>query len=360
MSHHQHKDKQVRQSQYMHTPTEPLRIEHSDTISDVLRKMTHTGFQGRQLGQAADVWTQMIEDEKCTIFLGLAGALVPAGMRRLLVWLIENRMLDVLVSTGANLFHDLHESLGRFHFQSSSSVDDVDLAREMIDRMYDILASEREFREHDAWVGRWSGTLERGRPYTTREFLHLLGKEVATVAVEDGILTAAYRHGVPIYVPALGDSSYGIALAAARQAGISQIQFDIVRDVVETAEIAYRSGRTGVIYLGGGTPKNFINQTEVTASVFGEDVHGHTYALQVTADAPHWGGLSGCTFEEAQSWGKIAPQARMVTVHADTTIALPLLATALAQRRRGKVRRAPQFSWKDETLTIKRTAATKA
>src|SRR5205085_5495615 len=136
---------------------------------------------------------QMVEDEKCTIFLGLAGAMVPAGMRRLLVWLIENRMVDVIVSTGANLFHDLHETMGKFHFQSSPSMDDVALAEEMIDRMYDILASEKEFREHDAWVGQWSAGLDQDRPYTTREFLYLLGKELGKKAKEDGILTAAAK-----------------------------------------------------------------------------------------------------------------------------------------------------------------------
>jgi deoxyhypusine synthase len=265
--------------------------------------------------------------------MGMAGAMVPAGMRRLVVYLIKNRLIDCLVTTGANLFHDIHESLGRFHYQCSPQVDDVALQKHLIDRIYDTLADEEEFREADAMLGQFAATLDQSRPYTTREFLFLLGKELAKRVREDGIVTAAYKARIPLYCPAIGDSSIGIGIAENRHLGKNQFLFDVVGDVIETAHLAADSPGTGVVYFGGGTPKNFVQQTEVTATSIRQTTHGHKYAVQVTTDAAHWGGLSGCTFEEAQSWGKIAPDASLATVHCDSTIAMPILITALSQQR---------------------------
>ena len=252
-------------------------------------------------------------------------------MRRLVVWLIQNRAIDCLVSTGAQFFHDIHESLGRLHYQSSPVVDDVLLAENLVDRMYDTLADEAEFREEDEWVGQFASRLDQSRAYTTREFLYLLGEEVAKHAKEEGMVTAAYRAGIPLYCPAIADSSIGIGIAQNRYFGRNSFMFDVIQDVVETSLITARSPNTGVVYFGGGTPKNFIQQAEVTAIMIKSDVSGHKYALQVVTDAPHWGGLSGCTFEEAQSWGKIAKDARMVSCHCDATIGMPMLVTALSQ-----------------------------
>jgi deoxyhypusine synthase len=254
-------------------------------------------------------------------------------MRRLLVYLIKNRLIDCLVSTGATFFHDLHESLGRLHFQCSPNVDDVLLQKNLIDRMYDTLVDEEEFREEDAFIGRFAARLDQSRPYTTREFLYLLGKELSKRAKEDGIVTAAYKARIPLYCPAIGDSSIGIGIAENRHLGKNQLAFDIIGDVLETAHLAGESPASGVVYFGGGTPKNFIQQSEVTATFMRHESNGHKYALQVVTDAPHWGGLSGCTFEEAQSWGKIAHDASMVTVHCDSTIAMPILVTALSEQK---------------------------
>jgi deoxyhypusine synthase len=279
--------------------------------------------------------------DRVMIMMGMSGAMVPAGMRRLVVYLIKNRLIDCLVSTGANFFHDIHETLGRLHFQCSPKVDDVRLQKQLIDRMYDTLADEEEFREADAMLGRFAASLDQSRPYTTREFLNLLGKELSRRAKEDGIVTAAYRAGIPLYCPAIGDSSIGIGIAENRHLGKNHFTFDVIGDVLETARLARSSPASGVVYFGGGTPKNFVQQTEVTATFIRNNTEGHRYALQVVTDAPHWGGLSGCTFEEAQSWGKIAPNASMVTVHCDSTIAMPILVSALSEnaaliRRRKK------------------------
>ena len=256
--------------------------------------------------------------------------MVPAGMRHVLSFLIENRFIDCLVSTGANLFHDCHETLGRFHFRGDPHFDDITLYKHGIDKIYDTFACEKEFRSSDTFIADFARGLDRKRSYTTREFLNLLGKKLTEEVKEEGILTAAARANVPVYCPAIGDSSIGISLTLLPNEKGESFQFDIIGDVTELTDIVTNSKKTGVIYIGGGTPKNFIQQTEVTASILGRDVTGHDYAIQIIVDAPYWGGLSGCTFEEAQSWGKISAAAKKVTVYCDATIALPLLVTALA------------------------------
>ncbi|MGD1155348.1 MAG: deoxyhypusine synthase family protein [Terriglobia bacterium] len=320
----------MRRHEILSTPTRPLKIDAGKSVAALLEKMQGISFQGRNLGIAYQVWKKMLGD-RVMIMMGMSGAMVPAGMRRLVVYLVKNRLIDCLVSTGANFFHDIHETLGRLHFQCSPNIDDVHLQKHLIDRMYDTLADEEEFREADAMLGRFAASLDQSRPYTTREFLNLLGKELSRRAKEDGIVTAAYKVGIPLYCPAIGDSSIGIGIAENRHLGKNCFSFDVIGDVLETAHLASDSPASGVVYFGGGTPKNFVQQTEVTATFIRNTTQGHQYALQVVTDAPHWGGLSGCTLEEAQSWGKIAPDASMVTVHCDSTIAMPILVSALSE-----------------------------
>lgn len=308
----------------------PFEVDESLSARALLEKMANTSFQGRNLGRAFQVWQQMVVNQ-ATVFLGLAGAMVPAGMRKVMVYLLQKGLIHCLVSTGANLFHDCHESLGRRHFKGSPAADDVKLREQAIDRIYDTFASDLEFQTTDRFISAFAATLPSHKSYSTREFFQLLGQHLIKEAQEEGILTAAARANVPIYCPALGDSSIGIAIAVGNEKGRIPVQFDIIADVEETANLVASASSTGVIYVGGGTPKNFIQQTEVTASLRGQKVLGHQYAIQITADAPHWGGLSGCTFSEAQSWGKISTRAQKVSVHCDATIALPLLVSAMAE-----------------------------
>jgi len=293
--------------------------------------MTRTSFQGRNLGAAFEAWRDALGTET-TILFGLSGAMTAGGMRNVLVYLIENRLIDGLVSTGANLFHDVYESLGHPHYIGTAHTDDMELYRNRLDRVFDTYADEVQFRKLDWYLGHFMQEVATERPIGTREFFQLLADRLEPHKVSEGIVTAARRHGVPIYCPAFADSSYGIA-AAEIGFPLEQLpRIDVIRDVVETAEIALYSKSTSVVYTGGGTPKNFINQSSLTAEGWVMDeLPGHEFAIQFTADAPHWGGLSGCTFSEAQSWGKIAERARMVTVHVDATIALPIVVTGLAQ-----------------------------
>jgi deoxyhypusine synthase len=171
-------------------------------------------------------------------------------------------------------------------------------------------------------------TLER-RPYSSREFLYRLGEHLWKETGREGILTAAYRARVPIFCPAIADSSIGMGLSQARHRDPDAGHLDTIADVVESANLVIRRPRTASIVFGGGTPKNFINQATVQAEFYDDRVGGHRFALQIITDVPHYGGASGASLEEAQSWGKLAADAEQVTVHADVTLALPLLASAL-------------------------------
>lgn len=327
-------------SEYLKNPVEPFEVKENKKIDQMIEEMGKISFQGRNFSQVFEVWQKMLEDD-AFIFLGLAGAMVPAGMRKIICFLIENRMVDCIVSTGANLFHDLHETIGYKHYIGTPKADDTKLLAEGIDRIFDTYGSEKEFENSDIEIFNIVKTLDPSKNYTTREFFHFLGKEVSKNSKDSGIVTTAAKIGIPIYCPAIGDSSIGIAMAVYEKKKSEFIKFDIVADVRETGEMAIENETTGVVYIGGGTPKNFIQQTEVTAPMINKIKRGHKYAIQIIVDAPYWGGLSGCTFEEAESWGKISTHAMKATVNCDATIALPILVSALASRYGDKMKKRP-------------------
>jgi len=315
---------------FLHTHVEPFEVREKRTAAEIVAGMAGTSFQARNLASATRIWRNMLEDE-VTIFLGIAGAMVPAGMRGIIRYLIENRMVDVVVTTGANMFHDVYETLGKPHWQTSPDTDDVELGRRRINRFYDVLAPETDFADAEEFVVAFAQTLAQDRPYSTREYFEAIGRALIPMAQEEGILTAAAKAGVPIYSPAVGDSVHGLAIATGRVRSGHRLIFDVIGDVLETSHIALTSKGTGVIYIGGGTPKNFIQQAEVAAYIYSRELPGHKYGVQITMDQPQWGGLSGCTFEEAQSWRKIAPDADFVTLNVEATVALPLIVSALAE-----------------------------
>lgn len=252
-------------TKYLTTPTRPIQIDRDRSVAGLLTKMEGAGFQARALADAHNLWLDMLSDN-ATVFMGLSGALVAAGMRRLISYLIKNHYVDVVVATGANLFHDLHETLGRYHYQAPVDVSDSELQEAQVGRFFDTLASDHEYREADEWVGNFANTVDHSRPYSTREFLHLLGRELAEIATEDGILTSAYKAKVPIYCPGVADSAIAVGIATSRINRKNPFQFDIIQDVVEAGQVMARSVNTAVVLFGGGTPKSFVHQTEVTAS----------------------------------------------------------------------------------------------
>lgn len=308
------------------TPTTP--VKPTERVSDLLEAMSRTGFQGRKLGEAYIIWKEMIRDPDCAILLGLSGAMVPAGMQECLISLAQRHYMDAIVSTGANIFHDICEHLGVRHYRGHHHADDAALFEKGIDRIYDVFAYEEQFRSVDQRVADFIASIA---PFhgSSRELIKRLGEWLIEVRPEGRSLTATCAaEGIPIFVPALADSSIGISLVMARREG-TDVQIDQISDADEITVIVEKAPKTGVIYIGGGVPKNFIQQTQVIASIHDSDLGGHAYAIQFTTDAPHWGGLSGCTFEEAISWGKETITCPRVQCFCDATIAIPLMTSAL-------------------------------
>jgi deoxyhypusine synthase len=341
-----------KKSRFLQTPIEPFAVDAGLSADQVLARMERISFQGRNLATAHRIWQRMLQDD-VTIFMGMAGALSAGGLRMIVAHLILHRYVDCLVSTGANLYHDLHETRGQHHYVGSPHADDAALAEERIDRVYDTYASEEEFISNDNWIADFAVTLD-ARPYTTREFLHLLGGHLWKTTGREGILTAAFRANVPIFCPAIADSSIGMGLSQARQKKAGTGHIDIIGDIVESANLVIRCPRTASVVLGGGTPKNFINQASVQAEFYSDEVGGHRYALQIVTDVPHFGGASGSSLEEAQSWGKLATDSARVSVQCDATIALPLLASALASTAPPLLatRKLPVFTLAGRVMTV--------
>jgi deoxyhypusine synthase len=267
--------------------------------------------------------------EDATICLTLAGALTPTGIGGLINHLIKNGLVDIIISTGANLYHDLHFALDLAVYQGDFRVNDVELLKEKLVRIYDIFIPEETLLKTDEFVQKVSKNFAPKAPVSTAYFHHFLGKELITKAKKHdcSIVATATQYDVPIYTPSPGDSSIGMNLSLLKLLNTGFI-IDTDLDVLETAAIVLASEESGAIELGGGAPKNFYMQTQpMLSQILNIDKGGHDYFIQITADAPHWGGLSGATPSEAVSWKKINPKTvkNNVVVYSDVTIAAPLL-----------------------------------
>ncbi|MDD1758177.1 MAG: deoxyhypusine synthase family protein, partial [Methanotrichaceae archaeon] len=233
------------------------------------------------------------------------------------------------------------------HYRGSACADDAYLNECKIDRIYDVFVSEVELHKADLYISNFVKKLSSDVRYSSRELMNMLGQGLSDTT----ILGAAHKAGVPIFVPALGDSSFGIGMVMAYRGG-HRVIVDPIKDVDEITQMVEKSTKTGVVYIGGGVPKNFIQQTEVIAELIGVYTGGHSYAIQYTTDSPHWGGLSGCTFEEAISWGKVNREARKIQVFSDATISVPLIVQALRDSR-VKRKKYPIFEWNEAGLKLK-------
>jgi len=312
-------------------------VQHYDvakvrTISEALEAFNSTSFQSRKLGQAYKIWLKMLTDpERPMILFGLSGAMIAGGMRRILRDLIAFHAIDVIVSTGANLSHDLYESLGGRHYIAHHHIDDPTLREMRIDRVYDTYADDVIFTKADEFVEKFAETLEP-RSYSSRELFQLMGERLRD---DYGILATAAKEHMPVFVPALADSSIGMALTVYKNEKMKRNMppalYDALMDNIEIMSLKRQFPKSGVIFLGGGTPKNYIQQVVPMAEIAGWPVPPHSYAIQVTTDDPKFGGLSGCELPESQSWGKLDPNAQQCTVHVDATIGLPLLFTGIME-----------------------------
>ncbi len=318
------------------------------SVHELLKDMVGTAFQGRALGEAYEVILSMLREKGNLIFMGLSGSLATAGMWQIIKWFIERRYIDVLVSTGANISEDIFEAMGFKYYKGSPSVNDEELLKYKIDRFYDVFADEMQYREMERLIKDFIKTLPKSKSYTTAEFLNYFGKYLSDLGI-DSIVSAAYKEGVPVFSPALLDSGYGIGALLALHEG-HPVVLDMVRDFHQITQLASRSRSLSAIYVGGGVPKDYVNLVTVAQTLLA-DARGIKdyykplkYVVQITTDAPQWGGLSGATLEEAVSWGKVHPKASKRVVYCDATIALPLIAQALHERN---VRRAnpPDLKW---------------
>jgi deoxyhypusine synthase len=346
----------VTQQEYQHYTQRPIaqvRFEGTTSVRRYIETVAGSSYQSRELGRALYVFDRMLAEEKCTIFLALAGAMVPAGMRSLIVDLIEHRLIDGIVSTGANIIHDIVETVGQPHYRiDPTRVSDAKLGELRLNRVYDTVMPEDGFIKAEHLLLDLFAGCKQGYPYTTREFLHEIGGLLVErgIAREAGMVTTMAKHGLPFYCPAISDSELGIDLLYGRWQRGQNVVIDTIADVGESSEVIWQThlagGQVGVITVGGGTPRNFIQQTAPCLDCAGRPYPGHKFAVGITTDAPHWGGLSGSTFEEAESWRKYNDPEH-ATVRADATIVLPLLYAAQMERIAGGFRRAslPRFTF---------------
>lgn len=343
-----------RATKYLTAPIRPVQVDRDRSVAGLLEKMEGAGLGARQLAEAHRIWLDMLGDNT-TIIVAASGALIPAGMRRLLAYIIKNRFVDVLVCSGPMLFQDLHETLGRLHYQAHPSMTDAELEASQIDRMWDVLASEEEYREADEWVGGFTNQLDQTRAYSTREFLHLLGRELAEIATDDGVLTSAYKARVPLFCPTISDSAITVGIAGARFEKKNSFCFDLAQDVLDLMQVGARSRVTGILNLGGGTSRSFVQQMETASYILKTQARGHKYAIQISPDAAHPGGRSASTAgEESAVFGKLQRGATTAHVNCDPTIALPILITSLSQTaaKYMKGRKRPNFTFNGRELVV--------
>ena len=342
------------QQEYQHYTQQPItqvRFDGRASVRQYIETVAGSSYQSRELGRALYVYDRMLAEPRCTIFLALAGAMIPAGLRSLIVDLIEHRLIDGIVSTGANCIHDIVECIGQPHYRiDPTRVSDAKLGELRLNRVYDTLMPEDGFVKAEHLLLDLFGELKQGYPYTTREFLHAIGRMLTERGAAAGMVTTMAKRGLPFYCPAISDSELGIDLLYGRWQRGQNVVIDTIADVGESAEVVWQThlagGQVGVITVGGGTPRNFIQQTAPCLDCAGRPYPGHKYAVGVTTDAPHWGGLSGSTFEEAESWRKYNDPEH-ATVRADATIILPMLYAAQMERVAAGFRRPslPHFTF---------------
>jgi len=292
-------------------PVKPIKISNDMKVKDLIKELRGAGFGAKKIGIAVEIFDQMIKDKDCKVFLGLAGAMVPAGMKQIIIDMVNDGFIDVLVSTGANLTHDLVEALGHHHYQGSEFADDVELNKKGIDRIYDVFMKNEVYQTLEKFINKNFEVLSKCT--NVREFLTKLGE----LAPGSSILNACFKKNIPIFCPGISDSGIGLMIWNNISQG-KKTDVNAFEDLKEILDIVWQSKKTGFIYLGGGVPKNYIQQ----ALQFGKDAD---YGIQITMDRIETGGSSGAPLQEGISWGKMKASGKFVTVSCDVTIALPLI-----------------------------------
>ena len=307
-------------------------VEHIDITSfdsrKIISSMEKMSFVSRETANAANIYNEMLKDKECTIFLTLAGSTSAAGCMHIYRDMVKYNMVDAIVATGASIIDmDFFEALGFKHYQGSQYQNDNELRKNYIDRIYDTYIDEEELQLCDKTIGEIADKLEP-KTYTSREFIREIGKYLKSNAKKKGsLIETAYDNNVPIFCPAFTDSSAGFGLVMHQERNPkNHITMDSIREFRELTEIKIKSKGSGLFMIGGGVPKNFIQDTVICAELLGKEVDMHKYAIQITVADSRDGACSSSTLKEASSWGKVDTTKEQM-VFAEATSVLPLIAS---------------------------------
>ncbi len=325
-------------------------IKHIDikkhNVVKLVDDMSCMAYTSRDLNRAANIYDAMVKDKDCCVFLCLAGSLISAGLKKVVVDMIQNNMVDAIVSTGANIVdQDFFEALGYKHYKGDQYNADDNLLRDLhIDRIYDTYINEDELKVCDETIKLIADTLEP-RPYSSREFILEMGKWLEKKKMgKDSIVYNAYKKGVPIFVPAFSDCSAGFGFVAHQAENpTAHVSIDSAKDFLELTKIKIDSKESGLLMFSGGVPKNFVQDTVVAAEILGAESPMHKYAVQITVADVRDGALSSSTLKEASSWGKVSTALEQM-VYSEVTLAAPLIVGYAYHKKGWKNRKARNYA----------------
>ena len=329
---------------FLNKPVEHIDITKFDA-RPIISSMEKMSFVSRETANAAKIYNEMLSEKDCTIFLTLAGSTSAAGCMHIYRDLVKYNMVDAIVATGASIIDmDFFEALGFKHYQGSQFQDDTELRKNYIDRIYDTYIDEEELQHCDKVIGEIADSLEP-RPYTSREFIFELGKYLKKNAKKKGsLIEMSYDNHVPIFCPAFTDSSAGFGLVIHQEKNPKKhMTIDSIREFRELTEIKIKSKGSGLLMIGGGVPKNFIQDTVICAELLGKEVEMHKYAIQITVADSRDGACSSSTLKEASSWGKVDTSKEQM-VFAEATSVIPLIASDAYHKGEWKKRDRKNFS----------------
>ena len=310
----------------------PFDIYKIKTTEDLLNSLKNCGFQGRNLGKALEVLYTMVSSDKVLTVLTLSGAMVPAGMGDIICALIEHKLIDVIVSTGANIIHDIVDAFSNIgHYIGNANVDDNELFHHRINRIYDVFLPEDNYKKAENEILKIikKSFKEKLIEITPSEFLKVLGENIQTRS----IISIAAKNKIPIFIPAFSDSELALDLIKYSLRERYSFKFDIFRDVLNFAEIIKQFQEYGTLIIGGGVPRNWAQQIfPLLDQIENMETIGYNYSVRIHTATEYDGGLSGCTISESKSWGKYSLESKYISVWCDATIAFPILITGLFQR----------------------------
>jgi len=326
----------MKREDFLRKPVVPMKLTPRMSVNRLIQEFSNSGcFGAGRVSSACDIFERMVRDEQCTIFLAIAGAMVPAGLRAIIADLIRRKLIDVVVSTGANMVHDLVEALGGHHYKGHWSVDDFLLYKYHIFRIYDVFVPEEDFVKADKAIMDMFDEIAKeneGHNFSSCELMWEIGSRLND---PKSVLRAAYEAKVPVFLPAIRDSEFAFMyrVHSKRHPAGDFLKVDTFKGVSEIVNIAERSPRLGMVVLGGGVPRNTVQHAALMAE------KGLDYAVVITMDRPETGGLSGSTLRETVSWGKVKRKADKTMVIGDALIVFPVMVAAVLERLGDKFER---------------------